>query len=458
MKTPETRLKVLAETPPLRAILTMALPVILGMIVQIVYNMVDTFFVGRLNDVNQLAAANLAFPFFMIMMGIGSVVGVGSASVISRYLGMKKNREAGEIVGLAIFLVVILALAVTAVSLIALEPILSAIGARGEVIGPTRDYLVPLILGSAIIMANFALGIMLRAEGGAVNAMKGMILGSLVNIVLNPLMIFTFGWGIAGSAWATVTANAVGIVWYAYCYARKSFLKISFGREIWRSVYFREILSIGIPSGVNQALLSIAAIVANNLAGAYGATGLAAMGIASKVNSVIILTLLGLATGCQPLYGYNYGAGNRKRLVAILKTSMGLAVVGGTVMLVAFALAGKGLIAAFSPIPEVVTEGRWILLAMVCSAPAVGTVMIVMNCLQAIGKPLPSLILSSGRQGLLYVPIIIALNALFGFKGVVLAQPVVDALMVVVGTVMLRHVVKHDRMLAGISSAPEGAR
>ena len=335
----------------------------------------------------------------------------------------------------------------TVASLAFLDPILYLIGARDSVTGPTRAYLVPLILGSITVMGNFTLGIMIRAEGGAVNAMKGMILGSIVNIILNPIMIFTFGWGIAGSAWATVVANAIGILWYLWCYARKSILKISFGSHIWRSAYFREIFSIGIPSGINQGLLSLAVIVSNNLAASYGATILAAMGIASKVNSLIILMLVGLAAGCQPLFGYNYGAGNRKRLVSILKTSMILAVSLGVVMLAAFAIADKYLITAFSAIPEVVSQGKFILLAMACSAPMVGTVMIVMNCLQAIGKPIPSLILSTSRQGVLYIPLLFALTAIFGFHGLVFTQPIVDFLMAIIATLMLRHVVRTDPAL-----------
>jgi putative MATE family efflux protein len=360
---------------------------------------------------------------------------------------MKKNREAGEIVGLSFILVAIVAFIVTVASLAFLDQILFLIGARDSVTGPTRAYLFPLILGSITIMGNFTLGIMIRAEGGAVNAMKGMILGSVVNIILNPIMIFTFGWGIAGSAWATVVANAIGILWYLWCYARKSILAISFGSHIWRSAYFREIFSIGIPSGINQGLLSLAVIVSNNLAAAYGATILAAMGIASKVNSLIILMLVGLAAGCQPLFGYNYGSGNRKRLVSILKTSMTLAISLGVVMLGAFAIADKYLIAAFSAIPEVVSQGRFILLAMACSAPMVGTVMIVMNCLQAIGKPIPSLILSTGRQGILYIPLLFALTAIFGFHGLVFTQPIVDFLMAIIATLMLRRVVRTDPAL-----------
>jgi putative MATE family efflux protein len=448
MQSSESRIKVLSEEPILKAILTMALPVMLGMLVQVLYNMVDTFFIGMMNDVAQLAAANLGFPLFMIMMAIGSVVGVGASSVISRYIGMKKMREAGEIVGLAIFLIVIVGLVVTALSLLFLDPILGLLGAHGEVAGPTRDYLLPLVIGTVVIIANYALGITLRAEGAATYAMIGMILGSVTNIILDPIMIFTCHWGIAGAAWATVIGNLVGLLWYLWCYARKSILRLSFGKQIWRAQYFREIFAIGIPAGINQGLMSVSNIIANNLAAAYGATVLGAMGVAGKVNSIIILILVGLATGCQPLFGYNYGARNKKRLVAILKTSMLVAFILGTLMLGVFTLAGRLLIGVFSSIPEVIDKGSYILTAISCAAPVIGICMIVMNCLQAIGKAVPALILSTGRQGLYYIPLLFILNALFGFNGFIYTQAIVDVLMVITATLMLRHVIKSDPLLS----------
>lgn len=447
MENNDSRIKVLAEAPVLKAILAMAIPVMLGMVVEIFYNLVDTFFIGMLGDVDQLAASNLGTPFFFLTMSIGSVIGVGAASVISRYLGMKKTKEAGEIVGLSFFLIAIIGVTVTALSLAFLDPILTLLGARGEVFGPTRHYLFPLIAGSAIIMANFALGIMIRSEGAAMYAMTGMMIGSVVNIIMNPIMIFAVGLGIAGSAWATVIANSCGLLWYVFCYAKKSMLKVSFKRRVWNRQYLREIFSIGIPSGLNQGLMSVSSVVTNNLAAGYGATALAAMGVAGKVNSMIILLLVGLAIGCQPLFGYNYGARNRKRLVSILKTSMLVEFILGSVMLAVFTLAGRHLISIFTPLPDVVSQGSFVLTAMSCAAPIIGVIMVGMNCLQAFGKAIPSLILSTGRQGLFYLPLLFILNAAFGFHGLVFTQAIVDFLMVITATIMLRHVIRTDPIL-----------
>jgi putative MATE family efflux protein len=447
MQTDESRIKVLAEAPVLKAIFAMAIPVMLGMIVEIFYNLVDTFFIGMLKDVNQLAASNLGFPFFFIIMALGGVIGVGASSVISRYLGMKKTKEAGEVVGLSFFLIAIVGIAVTALALIFLNPILILLGARGDVIEPTRHYLFPLIAGSAIIMANFALGVMIRAEGAAMYAMTGMMIGSVVNIIMNPIMIFVVGLGIAGSAWATVIANACGLTWYLFCYAKKSMLKISFKKRVWNVQYLREIFSIGIPSGLNQGLMSISNIITNNLAAGYGATALAAMGVAGKVNSMIILLLVGLAVGCQPLFGYNYGARNRKRLVSILKTAMLVELIIGSTMLAIFTFAGKHLISIFTQLPDVVAQGSFVLTAMSCAAPIIGIIMVGMNALQAFGKAIPSLILSTGRQGLFYLPLLFVLNAAFGFHGLVFTQPLVDLLMVITATLMLRQVIRTDPVL-----------
>lgn len=447
MTTNDSRIRILAEAPVPAAIFTMAAPVMLAMLVQVLYNMVDTFFIGMMNDVNQLAAANLGFPFFMITMAMGSVIGTGASSVISRFIGMKKIKEAGEVVGLSFFLAAMMGIAFTTVALSFLDPVIALLGARDGVVVPTREYLLPLIVGAVFIMMNFSVGVTLRAEGAAGDMTIGMIIGSVVNMVLDPIMIFTLGWGIAGAAWATVIGNLSGLLFYLWCYAKKSILKVSFGSHVWKSDYFRQIFSIGIPSGINHALMSVSGIFTNNLATTYGATVLAAMGIASKVNSLMILVLVGLATGCQPLFGYNYGARNRKRLVSLIRTSMVLSSVLGCVMLIVFTAFGRHMIAVFSTIPEVVDKGTFILKAMSCAAPLIGIAMITMNCLQALGKAMASLILSTGRQGIYYIPLLFILNAFLGFNGFIFTQAIVDILVALTAILMLTYIVRHDSVL-----------
>jgi putative MATE family efflux protein len=285
--------------------------------------------------------------------------------------------------------------------------------------------------------------------------MTGMMIGSVTNIILNPTLIFGLGLGITGSALATVLANTAALLWYVRFYAKKSLLKVSFGKRVWTSEYIRQIFSIGIPAGLNQGLMSVSNIITNNLVAAYGATSLASMGVALKVNSMVILLLVGLAVGCQPLFGFNYGARNKARLRSILKTSMLAAFILGTTMLIIFTLTGKHIIAIFSSIPEVVAQGSYVLTAVSSAAPVIGIIMITMNCLQAFGKSVPSLILSTGRQGLYYIPLLFTLNALFGFHGLVFTQPIVDVLMLITATAMLRYVFRKDPVLNGKETAGE---
>jgi len=452
LKTHESRETVLAETPVLRAIFIMAVPVILGMLVQVFYNMADTFFIGRLNDVHQLAASGISFPFFMIMMSFGTVIGVGTSSLVSRYLGMQKRPEAGEVVSLSIVLNIIVALALTPLFLIFLDPILNILGARNETIVHTRSYLFPLICSSVIIISNFSLGNVVRAEGAAFHAMTGQILGTVTNIILDPVMIFGMDMEIAGAAWATVIGNLVSVSYYLHCYSGKSLLDIGFTRRIFNPRYLNGILSIGIPSGLNHVFISIAIIVTNNLAAAYGAAVLAAMGIAHRVNSLAILFLVGLAVGCQPLVGYNYGARNRKRLYRILKTGMALSVTSGLILSAIFFFFSRYAIALFSQNTEVIHYGTLMLRAMAIAAPFVGIVMICMNSLQALGKAIPSLILSSGRQGVFYIPLLFLLNHVFGLIGLIFSQAIVDILMSGTASIMLYYVLKHDTYITGQES------
>ena len=448
MKTQESREAVLAEAPVLRAIVTMAVPVILGMLVQVFYNMADTFFIGRLNDVHQLAASGISFPFFMIMMSFGTVIGVGTASLVSRQLGMQKRAEAGEIVSLSIVLNIIVALALTPVLLLFIEPILRLLGAQGETLAHTRNYLFPLICCSAISISNFSLGNVVRSEGAVFHAITGQILGTLTNIILDPIMIFAMDMQIAGAAWATVIGNLVSVLYYLYCYSDKSLLNISFNRKIFTVRYITGIFSIGIPSGLNHVFISFAIIVTNNLAAAYGAAVLAAMGIAQRVNSLAILFLVGLAVGCQPLVGYNYGAGNRRRLNSILKTGLILSVSSGLVLSLIFAVFSRYAVAVFTGNAEVIRHGTTMLRAMALAAPFVGVIMICMNSLQALGKAVPSLILSSGRQGIVYIPLLFLLSRFFGLTGIIFSQPIVDILVSIAASFMLYHVLRTDTHLA----------
>ncbi len=438
----DKRIKVLGEAPVVKAILQMAIPVVLGMMVQVLYNLVDTFFIGRLGDPNQLAAANITTPVFMIMMSISGIIGTGAASYISRCLGEQDYERAHKTLSTGVAIVVGLGIIVTVLGLICITPLMRALGASEQTLPFAHDYSFVLLLGSILIMCSFTFGQLLRSEGAAMPSITGMALGTVTNIILDPIFIFVLGMGIRGAAIATVLGNAVGVGYYIFYYASgKSTVKISVrnisgDRKIWGQIF-----GIGTPASVSQLLMSVAMIILNNLAASYGDVVVAGMGVANKIMTIGTFVFMGFAGGCQPLVGYNYGAKNYPRVNEVIKKAMLMMVSIGLVLFALFGVFAKGLIGVFaSDMPQVVDEGVLILRALMWSLLFVGSQMLAMTTVQAFGKAKASLFLSVARQGLFFIPLLFILNTLFGFRGLIYAQPVSDALSLTLSLTVLRFI------------------
>ncbi len=436
----DKRIKVLGEAPVVKAILQMAIPVVLGMMVQVLYNLVDTFFIGRLGDPNQLAAANITTPLFMIMMSVAGIIGMGAASYISRCLGEKDYECANKTISTGVAIVIGLGIIVMVLGLILITPLMKALGASEQTLPFAYDYSFVLLLGSILIMCSFTFGQLLRSEGAAMPSMMGMALGTVTNIVLDPIFIFVLGLGIRGAAIATVLGNAVGVAYYIYYYATgKSTVKISIGNISGDKKIWGQIFGIGTPASVSQLLMSAAMIILNNLAASYGDVVVAGMGVANKIMTIGTFVFMGFAGGCQPLVGYNYGAKNYKRVNEVIKKAMLMMVGIGLTLFVIFGVFAKGLIGIFaSDMPQVVDEGVLILRALMWSLLVVGSQMLAMTTVQAFGKAKASLFLSVARQGLFFIPLLFILNRMFGFNGLIYAQPVSDALSLTLSLTVLR--------------------
>lgn len=439
----EKRLQLLTEAPAMRAIVKMSLPVVMGMMVQVLYNLVDVFFVGMLHDPYQLAAVNLAAPIAMILMAIASVIGTGASSYISRTLGEGRLERADKTLSTGLAACIGLAIVVTIMASLAIEPIVHALGAKADTYLPTKTYAAIILLGSAALMVNYVIGQLLRAEGAMMPSMLGMFIGTVANIILDPIFIFGLHMGVAGAAIATVLGNALGIVFYLYCYKNgKSALhirrqNITLDRQIWREIFL-----IGTPSGLNQLLVSVALILCNNVAAHYSASLIAGMGISSKIITLGTFIFMGISAGCQPLIGYSYGAQNFTRLQAILRNGLVLTTGIGLTLALIFGLGAPWIIACFSKLPDVQTAGVYALRAMMLSLPFVGSQMLSASTIQAMGKALPGLFLSVARQGLFYIPLLYGLNHFFADKGFLFAQPLSDFITLCISlsilTVLLR--------------------
>ena len=443
------RIELLANAPVTKAIMVMSLPVVLGMMVQVLYNLVDTFFIGKLGDPNQLAAANLAMPVFILMMALGGMIGTGASSYISRSLGEKKQEQADKTLTIGFVLCILLGAVVSVVGILFLNPLVSVLGASDDTSGFAADYVLVLFLGGIPIIANYAMGQLLRAEGDAMGSMLGMFLGTVTNIILDPIFIFVFGMGVKGAAIATVLGNLISLSYYLLHYAQhKTVLQIEPKLFSFDKTILREIFSIGIPSSLSQVLMGGALIVLNNIAAGYSDIVVAGLGVSTRIISIGTFIFMGFAAGCQPLVGYNYGARNFSRVREIIVQGIIITSMIGVVLSILLGVFAKSITGVFTSTSEVVAIATIILRALILSLPFVGGQMLSTITVQALGKALPALFLSISRQGLFFLPLLLLLNALFGFKGFIYAQPITDALMLLVSSSIVWNILRKEVVVA----------
>ena len=418
----------------------MAVPTMISMLVVVIYNMADTFFIGQTKDPLQVAAVSLATPVFMIFMALGHLFGIGGSSAISRALGERRKDRAWHISSFCCYGSLGLGVMVAVISVLGMEQILHLIGASENTIGFARQYLTIISIGAPTIMFSTAFANILRGEGASRESMVGNLLGTIVNIILDPVMILGLGWGVSGAALATIIGNIAACFFYISYYVRgKSMLSIHvkdfrMGERIAASV-----AAIGIPASLNNILMSFANIILNQALVGYGDTPVAAMGVALKSNMLVVLLQIGLCVGIQPLIGYNYGSGNKKRLMQVFKFTGVVSVIMGMLLTLFMIIARKTMIQVFINDAEVVSYGIRMVVALQLSAPFIGILFLCINTIQGMGKALPSLVLTVCRQGLIFIPLIFILNAMLGLDGVIYAQPAADYLSILVGIMICMH-------------------
>lgn len=379
----------------------------------------------------------------MIMMALSGIIGTGASSYISRCMGKSDYEKASKVLSSGITICFSLGILATVIGSIFITPIVNALGAVEETYSFAFDYSLVLLLGAAIIMSNFALGQLLRSEGSTMVSMMGMLIGTVANTILDPIFIFALHMGMIGAAIATVLGNALGLTYYIIFYLRdKSMIKfkfknISFEKDIWR-----EIFSIGTPSSISQILMGAAVMLCNNLAVSYGNDTVAGMGVASKIMTIGTYIFMGFSVGCQPLLGYNFGAKNYNRVQEIIKKGMMITSVIGVALVIIFGFFPNQIISFFTPLPDVISKGSFILLGLMWSLPVYGAQMVGAVTVQAMGKGKASLLLSIARQGFFYIPILLVLNSSFGLNGLIFAQPMADLLALILTISVLIGIMK----------------
>lgn len=424
--------KLFENTSIKRAYFILALPVVMSMAVTIIYNMVDTFFVAKTGNPNLVAGVSQGAPIFTLMIAIGDIFGLGGSSVISRLFGKRRDKTARYVSGYCFYASITCGLVVTALMFIFQTPVLHMLGASPATWKYAREYYLVIAGGATFIIFGLSPNNILRTEGLATQAMIASITGTGINVVLNPIFIFTCGLGAAGSALATVVSNVIADVLMVYYLRTKSKkLTTSIHETKISGKLQREIYAIGIPASVTNIMVTFATALTNRYLIAYGANSVAAMGIAMKVNTVIVMVMVGFAFGAQPLIGYTYGARDERRFRETLRFD--LSVVAGlalvlTVLMMVFA---PQIIRLFMRDPEIVREGTGMLRWLASSTTIAGIIMVLTTTFQSMGKATPAFWLSFSRQGLIFLIAIVALSYFFGYTGVLAAQACADVLTLV---------------------------
>ena len=444
-KKEDKRIYILREEKPAKAVVKLGVPLIAGMFIMVLYNLVDTYFIGLMRDDYQLAAVNLAYPVMMIMVAISNMIGTGASSLIARSLGAGDKEKADHTVTVGFGLTVLNSFIVAAVGLLLLPAIVKGLGAQSNTFEYTKQYVQVILAGSLLTMGNYTFGQLLRSEGSVKQSVAGMIVGTGANIVLDPIFIFALGMEIRGAAIATILGNGAGMLISLWFYiSGKTLLSPSLKYIRPTAEILKEIFWVGVPATLETLLTSTAYIVNNNLAVGYGELTVAAMGIAQKILSLGNYVYQGFAAGTQPIMGYNYGAKNYRRMRDVLKA--GIMVCSGTELCImaVYGIFAPQLIGIFTQSPEVIATGSRVLRTIMWILPFVGAVSMSRMSFQAMGKPQYAFAITLVRQLFLYVPLLLILNRLFGFGGMIWAQPCTEVIMMAVSVGLLYRVISEN--------------
>lgn len=464
-----------------RAVAALAIPSVLSMLVTVLYNMVDTVFVGQTHDPYQMNAVSLATPIFTILMAFGNLFGVGGCAFIARSLGAKEYDRVKKISSFSFWGAIVIGGLATLVLTLGVNWILPLLGADASsniaaisqntdadtysrltenyhnLEQYTRDYLFYIGVGAIPTVLSSAMSNLVKGEGAAKISMFGMMIGAITNMILDPIMILVMGMGVKGAAIATTIGNTVAMLFY-FCYFmfRHTMLTANPKRIALGGGIFIGVFSIGIPMFCTNLLMSLSNLLLNRLLNNIDVLATGGMGIAMKANMLVVFLQLGIGIGIQPLVGFHYGARNFAKMTKVVQFSMCCTLVIGAIMTAIYFLFTESIISIFmtagstGSIADVTAQRAYavkMLRALMLSGPFLGIIFVNNNAFQGMGHGLASLILSVSRQGLIFLPVLLIANALVGLDGLIFAQPIADVCSVIVALIMMQMIKKRDTRL-----------
>ena len=420
-----------------KAVAKMAIPSVISSLVTVVYNMADTFFVGQTGDPLQVAAVSLTNPIFILFMAFANMFGMGGSAVASMAMGQKDGKRVKQTSAFVTYASLAIGILLCIVLMVFMNPILNLFGADSQTYALAKGYTFHIAYGAPFIIWSAAASFVVRAEGASKEAMIGSMIGTVANIVLDPILISGFHLGATGAAVATTIGNILASLYYlCYFLAKSGNFSIAFKNFTCRFGILKNVCTIGLPTAIFSMLQSVSTIILNQILVVYGNAPVAAIGIVFKANMFIVFLQMGLANGVQPLLGYNFGAGNRDRFVSVERYTKKCCLIVGILATILFFVFRTPIIRMFIDDQEVIKYGVEILIAYMLSGPVIGLLFVNMNCMQSVGHALPATILSVLRQGVLLIPLLYLLNAWLGFHGVIYGQTITDYVAVLISTVL----------------------
>ena len=410
-------LEVFRNAPVKKAVFQNALPAMAAMLMVLIYNLADTFFIGQTHDDLQVAAVSLATPVFLIFMAVGTIFGIGGTSVISRSLGEGRKEYAKKVCSFCMWSCVGVGLLMSVLFLVFMNQILTLVGASADTWEYAKTYLtIVSVSGPFVLIANCYSNV-IRAEGESGKAMMGQLLGNLLNVILDPIMILGF----------------------------KSALSIKPKDFTCKDKVASGVLAIGIPAALGSLLMSVSSIIMNSQMAKYGDMAVAGVGVAMKVTMMTGMVCIGLGQGVQPLLGYCVGAKKWDRYKSVLHFSLIFALILSTILTILCYLFTGQIVSVFLTNADAYGYGVSFSRILLCTSFLFGVFYVITNALQASGAARESFIVNISRQGLIYIPIMFALGALFHETGLIWAQPVADVLSLLLAIVL--YVRKTKKML-----------
>ncbi|MGI6114434.1 MAG: MATE family efflux transporter [Mahellales bacterium] len=437
----------LGEEKILKLLIKFSVPAIVGMVVNALYNVVDRIFIGNSSDLGTygLAGITICFPIMIMILAIGILFGVGGATLFSIRLGQKRQQEAENALGNTFVLLIISGLAFMILGQIFLEPVLKLFGASQEVLPYSMEYMRIIFYGAVFQILGMGLNNFIRADGSPIIAMWTMFLGAGINTVLDPIFIYGFRMGMAGAALATILAQAISATWVVIYFLTKR------SRNKLRLKYMRpklglmtKITTLGMPGFLVQLANSALNITLNKNLLIYGGDiAVSGMGIINSLQTILLLPIIGINQGVQPIISFNFGAKKYGRV----KTAVKLAIIAATVIVIIgyiiTRLFPQQLIALFNRDQELLEFGRYALISWFLFLPVVGFQIISSNFFQAIGRPKSAMLLTLTRQVILLIPAIIIFPKLWGMNGLLHAAPFADLFSTVLTGIWFYHGIKN---------------